>query len=305
MSLLDFNGLAAAPVSPMKVDGDVNPDIIKDYAEHLFSQNVKGVFVCGTTGEGHLLTIPERKLLAEKWMEHRKGRLDCIIIQCGCEQISYAKELASHAESIHADAVACISPSYFKPNNIDSLIAFLSEVAASAPNTPFLYYHIPQMTGVIIDMDVFLEKAVARIPNFAGLKFSSTVLLDFKRGLDYEKKKLSVFYGGDEQLFGAIVMGGTCAVGSTYSYLGNTSNRMLEAVKNGDLETARKEQEYAQKVIKILFKHGGHNGVHKAILELCGLQVGPPRLPIMPLSPKEKESLREDLNYIGFFEARK
>ena len=47
---------------------------------------------------------------------------------------------------------------------------------------------------------------------------------------------------------------------------------------------------------------GGHNGVQKAIMQLRGLPVGPPRLPVLPLSEEEIANLKNDLTEIGFFE---
>ena len=47
---------------------------------------------------------------------------------------------------------------------------------------------------------------------------------------------------------------------------------------------------------------GGHVGVGKAFMKLRGLDLGPPRLPLLPLSMDEFISLKKDLTSIGFSE---
>ena len=47
---------------------------------------------------------------------------------------------------------------------------------------------------------------------------------------------------------------------------------------------------------------GGHVGVGKAFMKLRGLDLGPPRLPLLPLSMDEFISLKKDLQSIGFSE---
>ena len=56
-----FSGLMAAPFTPFDSNGNLNPDIIPDYVEKLVADGLKGIFVCGSNGEGPNMTIEERK----------------------------------------------------------------------------------------------------------------------------------------------------------------------------------------------------------------------------------------------------
>ena len=65
-NFLRLTGLVAAPFTPFHADGSLNPDAIDPYAELLLGSGVSGVFVCGSTGEGHSLSVEERmKFLME------------------------------------------------------------------------------------------------------------------------------------------------------------------------------------------------------------------------------------------------
>ena len=63
-----LEGMVAATFTPMDENGDVNLSVIDKYADWIASTPVKGVFVCGTTGEFSSLTIDERKAVLEKWV---------------------------------------------------------------------------------------------------------------------------------------------------------------------------------------------------------------------------------------------
>lgn len=47
---------------------------------------------------------------------------------------------------------------------------------------------------------------------------------------------------------------------------------------------------------------GGHAGVGKVFMQLRGLDLGPPRLPVLPLSPDQSQALETSLRDIGFFD---
>jgi N-acetylneuraminate lyase len=182
---------------------------------------------------------------------------------------------------------------YFKPPSIDHLISYLSVVGEAAPSLPLFYYHIPSMTGVDFNMEDFLDQVGSRLPTLRGIKFTSPDLLQLGRCVVHSNGKYSILYGCDQQLLGALVLGCTSAVGSTYNYTGKLNNRMLAAVRRNDMETARVEQRRSQAVIRLLERYGGHAGVGKEFMRLlCGLDLGPPRLPLLPLPPGQVTQLQ-------------
>jgi N-acetylneuraminate lyase len=65
-----------------------------------------------------------------------------LIVHIGAASIEDSKELARHAESIGAPAIASIPPVFFKPENVPDLVSTMQDIAAAAPKTPFYYYRI-------------------------------------------------------------------------------------------------------------------------------------------------------------------
>ncbi|XP_027038163.1 N-acetylneuraminate lyase-like isoform X1 [Pocillopora damicornis] len=299
-SMTRIKGLIAATLTPFDDGGELNLSVIEVYAQHLQNENVKGLFVAGTTGESTLLTVEERKILAEKWIEVGKDRFEHIIIHVGTSNLKDSQELARHSENNRATAIALMATSFFTPKSVDDLVEYVRLVADCAPNTPLFYYHIPAWTHIPFLMEDFLKAAIPKIPTLAGVKFTSGDMFDLGRCLILEDQRFSIMFGGDEILISALAMGACASVGGTYNFAGKLHFRIMDAFDKGDMETARSEQYRSQAMVKLYCKYGGHAGVGKAIMRFLGLDLGPARSPLS-LSESQEAQLRDELGNIGFF----
>ncbi|XP_071107114.1 N-acetylneuraminate lyase-like [Haliotis cracherodii] len=298
--LQDFwvEGTITAPLTPFKKNGDLNPDILDKYVDFLVNNKIDGVFAAGTMGEGMSLTVAERKQAAESWVRACRNKLKYVIVQVGTENLRSSKELAQHCQQVGVTAIACLAPSYVKPDSVDALVDYMEQVAASAPDLPFYLYDINFMTGIYLNSAEFLEKAGSRIPNLRGLKFSCRelpYLLDCKSCCG---GKFQVMLGSDEQFLTALSIGVDVPV--LNGYIGPTFDKLRTAFRNGDMDTAQQQQKFARQLARITAKHGGGIPAVKAIMELLGLDLGPVRLPLLPITAQQKEGLKRDLQNIGF-----
>jgi N-acetylneuraminate lyase len=293
-----LTGLIAAPFTAMNADGSVNLPMIERQAHALAENGVNGAFICGTTGEGFSLTTEERMQIAEKWMAAVPRSLR-IIVHVGHQAIGESRKLAAHAEKIGADAFATIAPTFFRVTNLDQLVDYCAEIAEAAPGLPFYYYHMPAMTGADLPMFDFLKIASRRIPNLAGLKFTHENLMDYSRCLNFEEGGFNILFGRDEILLGALAMGATGAVGSTYNYMPQIYYRMIEAFNRGDMKSARRFQLSAIEIIAVMSRRGGLT-TGKAMMKMVGLDCGPVRAPLQNLSSEMLERLGRELDEVGF-----
>ncbi|XP_071397648.1 N-acetylneuraminate lyase [Centroberyx affinis] len=245
------------------------------------------------------LSVEERKMLTKEWCQKAKGKLEQVIVHVGCLSLKDSQELARHAAEAGVDGIAVIAPSFFKPRTADALRKFLQEVASAAPSVPFYYYHIPAVTGVNVPARDVLEGIEKLIPSFRGVKFSGTDLMDFGRCVSYSPPHWSLLYGVDEQLLAALAMGAHGAVGSTYNYLGSHANQLISAFEKGDLSQARTIQFKVQELLCYAIKHGFDVGVNKQLMiELSGLRLGPPRLPLLPCTADHAQSIAKKYHSI-------
>ncbi|MCX8155215.1 MAG: dihydrodipicolinate synthase family protein [Verrucomicrobiae bacterium] len=296
-----LHGLVAAPHTPFRADGSLNLPAVERQAEHLLRHGVRLVFICGTTGEWASLTTAERLALVERWMAVSRGTELKVAVHVGANALEEARLLAAHAHQQGALCIAAVAPSFFKPGTVADLVEWCAAVAAAAPEMPFYYYDIPAFTGVQLSMPEFLEQAVERIPNFAGLKYTGGDLMAYQRCLRVADGALDVAWGRDEWLLAALALGAKGAVGSTYNLAAPLYHRLLRAFEQGDWETARLEQFRAVQLIELLARHG-FLAATKAVLGMLGVDVGQVRLPLRALSEAQIQSLRRELEGLGFWD---
>ena len=292
-----LSGLIAAPFTPFHADGSLNPEAIEPYAELLVQSGVRGAFVCGSTGEGHSLSVEERMTIASAWMKAARKRLS-VMIHVGHNSLVEAKTLAAHAESIGADAIAALAPSYYKPRTVEDLVEFLTAVAAGAPNTPFYFYHIPSMTQVFLPVPELLRKGHKRIPTLAGLKFTHNDMMELQECLATDDGAFDVVFGFDEMLLAGLALGCRGAVGSTYNFAAPLYQRIMSAFEAGDFATARKEQLRSVQLIRTLAE-SGFMAAGKSVMAMLGVDCGPVRAPLPQLTPNERDKLHERLRQLG------
>lgn len=294
-----LTGLIAATHTPFDSQGQVNLAVIEPLAEHLIRNGVQAAFVCGSTGESQSLTVEERLQVATRWREVTRGTKLRLVVHVGSNCLTDAAALAEHAEKIGADAVAALSPSYFKPGNVETLVESMATLARRAPQTPFYFYDFPGMTGVQLSMTRFLELAPQSIPNLVGLKFSNTDMTALQHCLRFSQAKWNILWGVDEVLLAAWALGVRGAVGSSYNFCAPLHLQAIEAMERSDWQTAQQLQYRSVHWIEILSRYG-YMAAAKYVMACQGVPVGPARLPLGNLNDEAKQSLRSELEAAGF-----
>lgn len=264
--------------------------------EHLIASGNRGLYVCGSTGEGVSLTTSERCEVAEAYVQAADGRVP-VFIQVGHNSIEEAKLLAAHAQQIGSDAVSATCPSYFKVGDHTSLLETIKAVAAAAPSLPFYYYHIPALTGSSIDIVSFMKAAGEAIPNLFGLKYTDTKLHEFQQCLEIGDGRYDVVWGTDEMMLGALATGAKAAIGSTYNVIAPTYLKLWEAFESHQLADAQQLQLEAIRLIRVLGRYPFHSAM-KELLRLLGHDFGTCRLPQRALTSQEVEELQQTLQSV-------
>jgi N-acetylneuraminate lyase len=295
-----IEGLIAAAFTPFNEDGSLNLPMIPVLVDKLFTDGVKGIFVCGSNGEGPNMTTEERMIVAEEFVKAARKRL-LIIVHVGHSCIADARLLSAHAAEIGADAFSSVAAFYFKPSSVQNLANCMAEIAAAAPALPFYYYHIPHLTGIGLDMIEFLRSAAPLIPNLAGIKYTASTIQEYQACLNYENGRFDILYGLDELLLPALAVGAKGAIGSTYTFAAPLYLSTIEAFNNGDLDLARVNHAYMVEAIRILVKYPPIPG-QKAIMKMLGWDLGPSRLPLVTLNKESYNKFQKELDQLSFFE---
>lgn len=295
-----ITGLVAAPFTPMHDDGSINFEKVPEIVNLLVDNKVKGMFVCGSTGEGPSLTTEERKELAAAFVKASNKRLP-VFVHVGHNSISEARQLAEHAQQIGADYISATPSTYFKVDSVELLVSCLLEISKGAETLPLYYYNIPALTGISLDMVKLLERAGEAIPTFAGIKYTTPVIHDYQACLNFGNNKFDILYGTDEMLLSALASGAKGFIGSTYNFVAPLYYALMHEFKKGNLKEAQRLQYIAVEMVRIIVKYGGLRA-QKAMMKLIGADCGNVRLPLDPFKEHEYKLLETDLKNIGFFD---
>ncbi len=292
-------GIIAATFSTFNEQGELDLNLISPVVEKLIKDGVKGVFICGTNGEGLSLSVEERMAIAETYVKVVNKRI-LVFVHVGHSSLKECKKLAAHAQQIGADAISSVSAFYFKPSSVENLVDCMAEIASAAPLLPFYYYHMPALTGIAIDMLEFLNLAETKIPNLTGIKYTATTMHEFQSCLNYKEGKYDILYGYDEMLLTALSVGAKGAIGSTYSFAAPLYLKIIDLFKQGKIDEARAVQYESIKMIRALVKYSPIP-TQKKIIKFLGYDLGPCRLPLSELSKEQEKELKEYLESIDFF----
>lgn len=293
--------LIAATHTPFRDDGTLATDVVPAQASFLAAQGIRTVFISGSTGECHSLTHDERIALYDAWADAGPVNGLAVIAHVGGNSIADATALARVAAERGLSATSAMAPSYFKPGTVEALVEWCAAIASAAPALPFYFYDIPLLTGVSLPMERFVVEAIARVPNFAGIKFTNPDLVSYRRCLDAADGRVDLPWGIDETLLAALATGAAGGVGSTYNFAPALYRGLIEAFDRGDLAEAQRRQSLAIAMIDAIASTG-YLGTAKALMTRLGLPVGMARAPLGNPAPTQVDTLLARLRELGFDE---
>ena len=286
MSKLEkYEGVIPAFYACYDEAGEVSPERVRSLTQYFIDKGVKGVYVNGSSGECIYLSVADRKLILENVMEVAKGKLT-VIAHVACNNTKDSVELAKHAESLGVDAIAAIPPIYFRLPDY-SIAKYWNDMSAAAPNTDFVIYNIPQLSGTTLTPALYAE--MRKNPRVIGVKNSSMPTQDIQIFVADGGDDHIVVNGPDEQFISGRVIGAKAGIGGTYGVMPDLFLKLNELIKQSDFETA-KELQYAinDVIYKMVSGRANLYAVIKEILRLNEkLDLGSVREPLEPLHEED------------------
>lgn len=283
----DYQRIWSALITPMDSRQQVNYEALARIVEEQIADGAEGFYCCGSSGEGLLLTLEERKAVLEQVLKAADGRVP-VISHVGTIRTSDAADLAGHAMSAGALAVSMIPPYYYK-FSLEEIIGYYEEVMAAVPNAPMIIYNIPQFTGV-----EFNKENAGRLlghGHVVGMKHTSQNLYSLERMHQAFPDKLLI-NGFDEQLLGALSMGSCATIGTTVNLFAPLFLKLRAAFQAGDMELAFQYQHAINFRVEATVKIGIFNAM-KYGWTLRGVDCGFCRSPFRPLDAAARQAMAE------------
>ena len=286
-----LGNIATAMITPMTDDFAVDYDGAAELAAHLIAQGNDTLVINGTTGEAPTTTDVEKAEML-RVVRAAVGSEIRIIAGVGTNNTVHTMELAHHAAAAGADGLLVVTPYYSKPSQAGVLAHFWA--VADSTELPVMLYDIPGRSGIPISVDTLLRASqhprIVAVKDAKGDLAAATAVL---RASDLD------WYSGDDALNLPLLSIG--AVGFV-SVTGHVISPRLKAMRDsfvaGDVSRATEIFFTTEPVSVGLFRAPAVT-LTKAALAMQGLPAGPPRLPLLPATAVELQTLRADLAAAG------
>lgn len=298
-----LHGVLPALITPFREDGAVAVELVPALVEFHLAAGVSGFYVCGNTGEGFHMTVPERKAMLHAVVSAVHGRVP-VVAMVAAHTLEASIELARHAKDVGAQAISSVVP-LDAPNNLEAAVAFWRGIGG-ATDLPLYIYWIAA-TAATKDAQQFYN-AVKTIPHFAGFKFTDTNFYLFQQLMVAGDGAFNGLTGPDEMMIAGLAMGSDGAIGSTYNIYPQMAALLYNSFRSGDIQLAMRTQATMNEVIALLLTvcncHvRGTNiiaGIKFIYKHVHGMDVGVARPAAATLlTPAQEEALIAGLKRIG------
>lgn len=292
-----IQGSLVAIVTPMKANGDLDFDQLRQLIDWHVAEGTDGIVIVGTSGESPTVSVDEHCELIKVAVEHVNRRVS-VIAGTGGNSTREAIELTEFAKKVGADASLQVVPYYNKPTQEGMYQHF--KTIAEKVDLPVILYNVPGRT--VADLSNATIARLAQVPGIIGIK-DATGNLERGSALIAAMKaqgsnNFAVYSGDDLTAIYLMLMGGKGNISVTANVAPKLMAELCAAAMNGNLERAREIQFKLLNVHQMMFVEANPIPVKWALHQMGKMSEGI-RLPLTPLSENYREPLKAALKQAG------
>lgn len=288
--MLAIHGIIPPVITPMQANEELDLSRLCRFLDYQINAGVHALFVLGTNSEAYALDDREKQELLATAVSHVNRRKP-VVAGTGAPTTRETIRLTKLAEKEGVDAVTVITPYYISPAQHELMDHYRR--VAEATSLPVMLYNNPAHTGGLkLNPDTVAR--LAEIPNIVAIKDSSG---DLQNTLDYLRlvpKTFAVLQGRDTLIWPSLQFGCAGAVPASANVAPQICVEIYEAFRRGDQVAAKAAQLRLNPVRQSLMLATPPGGP-KAALKILGMDMGPCRAPVGPLSPEKEKQMRQVL----------
>lgn len=288
MKKILFTGCGTAIATPFDENG-VNLEEFKKLIEFQIKEGVDAIIVCGTTGEASTMTEEEKIATIECAVKTSNGRIP-IIAGTGGNNTLQAIKMSKIAENLGVDGLLIVTP-YYNKTTQSGLIKHYESIANEV-SLPIIVYNVPGRTGLNILPTTCLE--LSKIENIVAIKEASGNLSQVAEIANLCGDNLTIYSGNDDQILPVLSLGGKGVISVLSNIEPKLTHDMVELFLQGKIDEAKDLQLKSIPLIKALFSEVNPIPVKEA-LNIIGYNYGIPRLPLVKMSDKASQKLKEEI----------
>ncbi|MDI6699630.1 MAG: 4-hydroxy-tetrahydrodipicolinate synthase [bacterium] len=289
---MGIKGCCTALVTPFKKDKSIDFELFKKQIKRQLDNRVSGLLACGTTGESPALSDYEWEKVVRVANSYKKSAY--LIAGTGTNNTEKTIEKTKIAESIGVDYALVITPYYNKPNQ-QGLFEHFKKVAKST-KLEIIIYNVPSRTGVNILPETVAH--LSEIKNIVGIKEASGNVNQTTEILLKAKKGFSVMSGEDSIFLPILSVGGVGVISTISNVVPQYMQSLFELFFAKEMDECRKLHQFLYPLSKVLFVETNPVPV-KYCMKHLNLDSGELRLPLAPLSEKNKKLVEETVKNMG------
>jgi 4-hydroxy-tetrahydrodipicolinate synthase len=289
-----FRGIFAALVTPMKRNEELDCRKLTHFTEYLIEQGVHGLIPLGSTGEYYALDASEREEVLKTTLRAVDGRVP-VLAGTNAGSTRDVVAFSRQAERLGCAGVM-LAPPYYSLPRLDELFIHFRAVN-DAIGIPIMLYNYPGRTGV--DMPPDFIARLAELKNIRYVKESTGEMPRITELLRRCGDRLGVFCGCDTIALESLVVGAVGWVGGVVNVLPAAHAQLYRlAVEQQDYAAARELFFRMLPTLELMEGAGKYTQFVKAGCQLTGHDVGPPRRPLQPATPREERLLQKALKLL-------
>lgn len=283
--MADFGRVITAMVTPMDKSLAVDYAKAASLAKRLVEHGSDGLVVCGTTGESPTLS-DEEKIRLFHTIREAVGPRTAVIAGTGTYDTAHSVHLTKEAERAGCDGILLVNPYYNKPSQ-EGLYRHFRTIAEST-RLPVMLYNIQGRTSVNCEPATIAR--LAEVPNIVAVKEASGSLDQMSQIRKLTPPAFRLYSGDDSLTLPLLAVGGYGIVSVAAHVAGREIREMILAFEAGDVRKAQALHMRLWPLFKVLFITTNPTPV-KAALAMTGFDPGGLRLPMVEVTPKEREQI--------------
>lgn len=283
----NFGRVLTAMITPLNEDFSVNYQAAADLARHLIANGSDGLVVAGSTGEAATLTFDEKVKLFAAVLE-AVGDKATVIAGTGSNDTRASSLLTKEAEKLGVHGAMIVGPYYNKPPQEGYYQHF--KAIAEETSLPLIVYNVPGRTASNI-LPATITR-LAAIKNIVAVKESSGNLEQVSEIIRATPPDFLVYSGDDSLTLPILAVGGAGIISVASHIVGNQMKEMVNAFFAGNISRATELHLKLTPFFRVIFITTNPIPIKTAV-NLAGLNAGPLRLPLIPLTCAETEQLQK------------
>jgi 4-hydroxy-tetrahydrodipicolinate synthase len=295
-----FEGIYPPVITSFTESGDIYEKGIRRVIGYLMSEGVHGFFINGSYGSAILMTVEERKKVAEIIHEEVDGRLP-IITHVGEASTRATIELAKHAEGLGSAAVAAVAPYYYSGTNAydeGQIIRHYADIAASV-GVPTFIYNNPRTSGYNLTPELLARLVKVGVLGMKDSSSSFTLLGEFSQAATRANPDFACMSGSVGLLQPAYNIGIKGCIAGTSNAFPELVVALHKALEAHDWEKSRELQNIVIAQRKIQAASGFRPAGCYTFLKLKGIDCGTVRRPWREPNELETQYMKQEAIKLG------